>query len=429
MPHIFISYAKKDTRKLAEAIFESLHRIPDVTAWMDKSLEADESWALQIQQEIDRADYVIVLLSPDVNRPITETQRRSFVLNEIDYAQQDNKPILPVMAQTTKMPVQIAGIQYIDLRDSPNDPTSVVERVCRRFDLLTPTERMRRDAQEQFQRERAAQARQEEERMAAVETESPRKPTPAPAQPTAGTRPAVSSALLPTPFAWIDIPGKGYSIAKYPITNAQFARFIEADGYNQQKWWTAEGWQKCQEGWHYDGRWKASGTPWTQPRYWGESKWNGAEQPVVGVSWFEAVAFCLWLSEATGEKIMLPTEEQWQYAAQGDDGRTYPWGKDWDCKRCNNSVKPCDSNVTTPVTQYEGKHKGDSPFGVVDMAGNVTEWCLTDYDNKTNDFNSNAKNRVLRGGSWFNSNSDYFHCDYCGWINPHKGGGFRVSHS
>jgi len=225
-----------------------------------------------------------------------------------------------------------------------------------------------------------------------------------------------SPSLMPTPFAWIDIPGKGYSIAKYPITNAQFAKFIEADGYNQKKWWTKDGWAQREK------------DQWTQPRYWNDKQWNGAEQSVVGVSWYEAIAFCLWLSQTTGEKITLPTEDQWQYAAQGDDGRIYPWGKDWDCKRCNNSVNPCGSDVTTPVRQYEGK--GDSPFGVVDMSGNVWEWCLTDYNNKTNDVNSTANSRVLRGGSWNFNFTDYFRCDFRLWYGPYNwfvSIGFRVS--
>ncbi|MBA3869406.1 MAG: SUMF1/EgtB/PvdO family nonheme iron enzyme [Anaerolineae bacterium] len=66
--------------------------------------------------------------------------------------------------------------------------------------------------------------------------------------------------------------------------------------------------------------------------------------------------------------------------------------------RCNNSVKPCESHGTTPVRQYEGR--GDSPFGVVDMSGNVWEWCLTTYDTQTNDVDGDAT-RVIRGGGWF----------------------------
>lgn len=247
------------------------------------------------------------------------------------------------------------------------------------------------------------------------------------------SRPTTPSPL-PSPFAWIEIPGgrgtlktnessvtlqiptERYGISKYPITNAQYAPFVEAGGYRERKWWTDAGWQQREK----DG--------WTEPRYWNDSKWNGAEQPVVGVSWYEAIAYCLWLSETTGEKIMLPTEAQWQYAAQGDDGRTYPWGKDWDCKRCNNSVKPCDSNQTTSVTQYEGQ--GDSPFGLVDMAGNVREWCLTEYKSGNSGING-TEVRVLRGGSW-DFSSDIFRCGSRYRSNPnvrYDSWGFRLARS
>lgn len=243
-----------------------------------------------------------------------------------------------------------------------------------------------------------------------------------------------SPSLMPAPFAWIDIPaGRGtmktnessvtleiptqaYQIAKYPITNAQFAQFVKADGYQNQNWWTNQGWKTRQK------------EKWTQPRYWTDTQWNGAEQPVVGVSWYEAVAFCLWLSDVTGEKIMLPTEAQWQYAAQGNDGRQYPWGNDWDGSRCNNNVDKNGIGKTTPVTQFE--KVGASPFGMVDMAGNVWEWVLTDYGKLTNDINTDAERRGLRGGSWFNNYTDWFLCGSRLWLYPHgRNGvrGFRVS--
>jgi formylglycine-generating enzyme required for sulfatase activity len=175
-----------------------------------------------------------------------------------------------------------------------------------------------------------------------------------------------------------------FCIAKYPITNAQFAQFIEAGGYAERQWWTDSGLRLRES------------KNWTEPRYWQDDKWNGADQPVVGVSWYEAVAFCRWLSDATGEAITLPTEQQWQRAAQGDDGREYPWGNTWDKSRCNTDESGI--GKTTPVTQYAGK--GDSPFGVVDMAGNVWEWCLTDYATGAVDVAADAEPRVLRGGAW-----------------------------
>ena len=209
-------------------------------------------------------------------------------------------------------------------------------------------------------------------------------------------RPRVPRApdILPPPFAWVEIPAgqveiedhgvfdvPRFEIAKYPITNAQYAKFIDAGGYAARRWWTDAGWRLREE------------KDWTEPRYWDSSDFNGTDQPVVGVSWYEAVAFCLWLSEATGQQVMLPTEQQWQRAAQGDDGRTYPWGNAWDATRCN--THESDIGKTTPVQQYEGR--GDSPFGVVDMAGNVWEWCLTDYDSGANDAEQDAAWRVLRG--------------------------------
>jgi len=114
MTHIFISYSKIDTRSLALFLRDKLRELPGVTVWMDESLEAAESWAAQIQLELNRCDYVLVLLSKDVNRPETATRRRSFVLNEIDYAQQLNKPVIPVLVERTLIPLQLAGIQYID---------------------------------------------------------------------------------------------------------------------------------------------------------------------------------------------------------------------------------------------------------------------------------------------------------------------------
>jgi formylglycine-generating enzyme required for sulfatase activity len=216
-------------------------------------------------------------------------------------------------------------------------------------------------------------------------------------------------ALLPAPFEMIPIPagkvtletGKtfdvpAFSIARYPVTNAHYRPFVSGGGYSEQRWWTRDGWAARQAG------------GWTQPRYWDDAKWNGDDDPVVGVSWYEAVAYCRWLSAQTGGQIALPTEQMWQRAAQGDKGWKYPWGNEWDGARCNNSVGQYNSDRTTPVTQYAGKDKGDSPFGVSDMAGNVWEWCITDYNTGDQDVNNRAAYRVLRGGAWNDDVADLF---------------------
>jgi len=155
----------------------------------------------------------------------------------------------------------------------------------------------------------------------------------------------------PTPF---DVPA--FDIAKYPVTVAQYELFIQDNGYQNDQWWggLAERFDAAQD----------------LPDF------SRPDHPRVNVNWFESIAFCRWLSDRTGLNIALPTEQMWQHAAQGDDNRVYPWGT-WEDGRCNVEKK---HNGTTAVTQYEDRDKGDSPYGVSDMVGNVWEWCLTAYE-------------------------------------------------
>jgi len=472
---IFISYAHKDletVERLASILRKGGHDI-----WYDQQLVGAKSWKAQLLTQIKASDCFLYALTP-------KSVAAEWCQWEFAQAVHAGKPIMTVLLENMILEGVLNDHQYVDFRDPtlveaairlgtavyeaeaippekvellpapdskperPTEPDNDGETVAQRFfDDAYGAYRIKdyEDAHELVllclelePKHQAALAllRRVEKRLSnpspvpqpptetqvKAEVTHPETPVQAPAKSARRSSPAKpgSLELMPAPFSWIEIPKKGYSIAKYPVTNAQFAKFLEAGGYRERKWWTDAGWKQREK------------SGWTEPRYWNDSKWNGADQPMVGVSWFEAVAFCLWLSDVTGEKIMLPTEDQWQYAAQGDDGRTYPWGNDWDCKRCNNSVKPCDSNVTTPVTQYEGKNKGDSFFGAVDMAGNVWEWCLTDYDNKTNDVNSSAENRVLRGGSWGYFNSVGFRCDYRSWLTPfyrNLSRGFRLARS
>ncbi len=228
--------------------------------------------------------------------------------------------------------------------------------------------------------------------------------------------------LMPQPFDWIHIPagkvtlitedhwsdnyipkGKGvtfdvpaFDIAKYPVTSAQFDVFVNhPDGYNNPKWWDYSDEAKI---WRKD-----------RPKM-NSSYFDGADCPRESVSWYDSVAFCLWLSAMTDEKIMLPTEQQWQRAAIGDTQRIYPWGDEIDETYANFG-----GNIgrTTPVTQYP---KGASPYGVMDMAGNVWEWCLTAY------YTVNIKliennNCVLRGGSW-NDPADFVRSAFRIWTAP-----------
>ena len=141
-----------------------------------------------------------------------------------------------------------------------------------------------------------------------------------------------------------------------PVTNARFARFVEAAGYRTPALWSPPGWS-----------WRAQ-NGFDRPLSFTTPGFDAPEQPVAGVSWFEADAYARWAGK------LLPTEAQWEKAARGPDGRRFPWGEELPhAGLCNfNSAV----GKTTPPGAYP---KGASPYGVVDMAGNVNNWCRDWY--------------------------------------------------
>jgi len=170
------------------------------------------------------------------------------------------------------------------------------------------------------------------------------------------------------------------------VTNEQYAKFIKADGYRNPEFWKAYG---CRE-------WREKNEI-TQPNSW-EKNQNKLKHPVVGVSWYEANAYAKWAGK------QLPSEIQWEKAARGPDGHKYPWGDEWDEKKCNTSESG--RGETTEVDQYK---KGVSPYGCDDMAGNVWEWCR-EWHSGNNDKSQLADMfegptegsfRVMRGGSCY----------------------------
>jgi len=176
-----------------------------------------------------------------------------------------------------------------------------------------------------------------------------------------------------------------YYIDVFPITNRQYKEFLDEN--------------------------KAERLPYLEES-WAEGK---SDQPVVLVSYLDAEEFCKWRSQKEGKKYRLPTEEEWEKAARGTDGREYPWGNFFDKEYCNS----VESGVgeTTEINRYSNI---TSPYGCYDMAGNVWEWTSSCYE-------STAHYKILRGGSYCDTKGAA-RCYHRGWgapSNNNKNIGFR----
>ena len=230
-----------------------------------------------------------------------------------------------------------------------------------------------------------------------------------------------------------------FEIGVYPVTNVEFCVFYEDKGYEQQEMWSADGWRWRTGQWEsnlsiYSEDFQKQMREWLdrrpverrdRPFYWDDPEWNAPNLPVVGVSWFEAQAYCNWLSQKTGKSFRLPGEAQWEKAARGVEGRLWPWGDAWDASKCNNDEAEDKIGRTSPVGIYPN---GASPYGALDMAGNVWEWCQDWYaedeyqrraDSPVSDPTGHeaGTRRVVRGGSWYHDRS-YARCASRHWSGP-----------
>lgn len=251
---------------------------------------------------------------------------------------------------------------------------------------------------------------------------------------------------------WVELPE--FWIGKRPVTNAEFACFVAAGGYEQEDWWQGglaqrwrqgeavgagrlraalEVWETLQQnpGWRAALRGRV--TPLEMeayeqlsrmtrqqvletfaetaeearrscPYFWEDAEFAQPTQPVVGVTWFEARAYCAWLSRQVGGAFDLPAEPFWEAAAAGPQGRRYAWGEDW----WEGAANTFEAGLRrpSPVGAFvAGGGFGD--LGLEDMNGNVWEWTLSlyrlyPYQAEAVEGLEDDGERVLRGGSWNN---------------------------
>jgi hypothetical protein len=413
--NIFLSYSRRDN-DIMQQVRDRL-RAAGFSVWTDEGIETGtRSWKRAIEDAILNADCLVCLLSPDANQS-------EWVHAEIDFAELHGKKIYPVLArgdQRSAIPFGFATTQWIDLRSSPPSDTFnqqigklisairdqnpadsiVVEATVEsvqpaaeapeikvRPPSLIANIQLSEKAQKALNTINSLTASPLERVQAGNDLNSPMDP-----------RRGVGIRMDGIPdIDWIKVPAgdfiyqngqtaslPAYFIARYPVTYVQYQSFIDdPSGYAQDRWW--------------QGLAVRQKTP-------AEQTFKIANHPRETVSWYDAVAFCRWLSHRVNYEIRLPSDQEWEKAARGTDGRQYPWGDEYisgyaNCNEVTDSSGGFFMFQTSPVGVYT---QGASPYGVLDMGGNVWEWCTSLFDDPDDVSLDEGGQRVLRGGSWHN---------------------------
>jgi formylglycine-generating enzyme required for sulfatase activity len=418
-PQVFISYSRRDI-EFVQKLAADLERAGLTTWWDVSKLEGGDDWEPTIQAALEQSRYCLVVLSPD-------SVKSRWVRREYQYAEKLELKIVPLLYWDCQQPLGLIHLQHIDFRGNNYElglrnllsivkpkPTPPIEKLASASEAK-PTLSLQVAGTQKKELPPLLAYRPEEPELVLI---------PAGEFWMGSDFAALEKAKLvwqdwmnnETPRHRLYLPY--YFIGCYPVTNAEYDRFIEDAGYRQRELWTEAGWrQKEQE-------------KWTQPRWWIDKQWNQPNYPVVGVSWYEAAAYGRWLERLTNRSYRLPTEAEWEKAARGPQENIWPWGNIWQPELCNLKEKGLGQTTgqTTPVGKYAPV--GDSPYGVADMAGNVWEWCATRFEGKFKPYPYNVKEnegtpnylsgdslRVLRGGSW-SRDLNYARCAYRYRFNP-----------
>ena len=367
--HIFISYSRQDQDYVRQLEDELRRRGFD--PWVDARIDSGERWWRTIVQQIRSCAAFVVVMTP-------EAEESHWVEKEVMLALEEGKPIFPLLLRGQRFPILIDR-QYVSVSGGRLPPRRFYERLGRALGVSgVPEPEPALSARPAPHLAGSPAAEPQTIRPAVVERSHPFEPQmiliPA-GQFLMGSDPQNDEDAFgdERPQHTLYLPD--YTMARTPVTNEHYAAFVQATGHNQPQHWKG-----------------------------GKPPPGKEDHPVVYVSWHDAMAYCRWLAEITGKPYRLPTEAEWEKGARGTDGRIYPWGDEWDAKRCNSSEGG--KGATTPVGAYPN---GASLYGLLDVAGNVWEWCQTrwvgDYrgyaemERELQGLEGDAP-RVRRGGSF-----------------------------
>lgn len=382
MSGIFICYRREDSIAYAGRLYDRLaDRFGEERIFMDiDTMKVGLDFVEQIEKAVQSCDVLIAVIGKTwLNIQDEKGHRRldnpeDFVKVEIQAALERNIPVIPLLVGGVGMPkaADLPGpIAKLTRRHAMKmsderfraDATRLIEQISEYVTGAVP-----KDKSTSVPKPKPSSGKKRKRTFVPMDKRAS-APMGRPSSGPKGTPPLVSKVtpIIPDGMVliqkgsflygeeWVreDIP-YDYYMDIYPVTNDQYKEFMLANGYDAQTFWSEEGWI-----------WKEKNQV-NRPEFWSDHRWNRADHPVVGVSYHEAEAYAAWAGKR------LPTEQEWEKAARGADGREYPWGNDFDKSACNS--RESGIGETTSVAKYT---KGKSPFGCFDMAGNVWEWCAS----------------------------------------------------
>lgn len=378
---IFISYARED--KENALLIYNLLKSHGFSPWIDvHDLSPGQQWELEIDKAIKNCDMFVACLSTK------SVSKRGFVQSELKKAltvletiPEDEVFLIPVRLEPCDVPQRLARFQWSDYFSDKGstDLLRAVYRYLAKDILLAINPELVRIEAGEF---------------------------------SMGSDTSLNKHSRDEEQPTHKVFMSEFFIGRYPVTNLEYQSFLieTRREYSEYK----------------------SPAHWRGIRYPKEKE----QHPVVNVSWIDADNYCRWLAVKTGKPYRLPTEAEWEKAARGEKGYLYPWGNKWNSRLCNN--KEMGLMDTTPIGRFSPK--GDSPYGVTDMVGNIWEWCEDWYDENEYKFRQGSSiinpqgprrgtRRVLRGGS-FIDDPELNNCTYRAWSAPAKSThyyGFRVA--